>query len=142
MSNHDTDDSAELLPDFSYIYSIAALICFHLHEIKIAPLANQCLNYLYDDTFEQVAERQGKYLVELFDKIGKQNGGSAFSAKDITWGDPFVYKHLGSMASVGHYKALVDLRQSKVTRMFLFLIFLVHTSECFWGTKFFEILSQ
>ncbi|XP_059440461.1 internal alternative NAD(P)H-ubiquinone oxidoreductase A2, mitochondrial-like [Corylus avellana] len=61
----------------------------------------------------QVAEREGKFLVELFNKIGKQNGGKAFSAKDIPLGDPFVYKHLGSMASVGGYKALVDLRQSK-----------------------------
>lgn len=61
----------------------------------------------------QVAERQGKYLVELFNKLGKQNAGKASSAKDVPLGDPFVYKHLGSMASVGRYKALVDLRQSK-----------------------------
>ncbi|KAK7252191.1 hypothetical protein RIF29_35974 [Crotalaria pallida] len=61
----------------------------------------------------QVAEREGKYLVELFNKIGKQNGAKAFSAKDIPLGEPFVYKHLGSMASVGRYKALVDLRESK-----------------------------
>ncbi|XP_059623220.1 internal alternative NAD(P)H-ubiquinone oxidoreductase A1, mitochondrial-like [Cornus florida] len=61
----------------------------------------------------QVAEREGKFLVQLFDKIGKQNGGKAFSAKDIPLGEPFSYKHLGSMASVGGYKALVDLRQSK-----------------------------
>ncbi|GKV45897.1 hypothetical protein SLEP1_g52924 [Rubroshorea leprosula] len=61
----------------------------------------------------QVAERQGKYLVELFNKIGKQDGGKAFSGKNIPFGEPFVYKHLGSMASVGGYKALVDLRQSK-----------------------------
>ncbi|KAM7263933.1 hypothetical protein ACFE04_001616 [Oxalis oulophora] len=61
----------------------------------------------------QVAERQGKYLVQLFDWIGKQNGGKAFSAQDVSLGDPFVYKHFGSMASVGGYKALVDLRQSK-----------------------------
>jgi hypothetical protein len=61
----------------------------------------------------QVAERQGKYLLELFNKIGK-HGGKALSAKDIPLGDPFVYQHLGSMASVGRYKALVDLRQSKV----------------------------
>ncbi|KAF3451547.1 hypothetical protein FNV43_RR07642 [Rhamnella rubrinervis] len=61
----------------------------------------------------QVAEREGKFLVDLFNKMGKQNGGKAFSAKDIALGDPFVYKHLGSMASVGRYKALVDLRQSK-----------------------------
>ncbi|KAF8029812.1 hypothetical protein BT93_E2285 [Corymbia citriodora subsp. variegata] len=61
----------------------------------------------------QVAERQGKFLEELFRRIGKQNGGKAFCSKDITLGDPFVYRHLGSMASVGRYKALVDLRQSK-----------------------------
>lgn len=61
----------------------------------------------------QVAERQGKFLVKLLNKIGKKDGGKAFSAKDIPLGDPFVYKHLGSMASVGRYKALVDLRQSK-----------------------------
>nr|BAM13870.1 type II NAD(P)H dehydrogenase [Symplocarpus renifolius] len=61
----------------------------------------------------QVAEREGKYLAELFVKIGKQDGGRAFSAKDASLGDPFVYKHFGSMASVGGYKALVDLRQSK-----------------------------
>ncbi|GMH30332.1 hypothetical protein Nepgr_032175 [Nepenthes gracilis] len=61
----------------------------------------------------QVAEREGKYLVELFNRIGKQNGGKAYSAKGIPLGEPFVYKHLGSMASVGSYKALVDLRESK-----------------------------
>lgn len=64
----------------------------------------------------QVAERQGKFLVKLLNKIGKKDGGKAFSAKDIPLGDPFVYKHLGSMASVGRYKALVDLRQSKDAR--------------------------
>ncbi|CAN6546510.1 unnamed protein product [Malus baccata var. baccata] len=61
----------------------------------------------------QVAEREGKYLVELFNRIGKQDAGKAFSAKDIPLGEQFVYKHLGSMATVGGYKALVDLRQSK-----------------------------
>ncbi|KAL2495115.1 Internal alternative NAD(P)H-ubiquinone oxidoreductase A2 [Forsythia ovata] len=64
----------------------------------------------------QVAEREGKFLVELFNSIGKQNGGKALSAKDIALGEPFVYRHLGSMASVGRYKALVDLRQSKDTK--------------------------
>ncbi|CAL9210281.1 unnamed protein product [Musa hybrid cultivar] len=61
----------------------------------------------------QVAEREGKYLANLFNQMGKQNGGRAHCAKDIPLGDPFVYRHLGSMASVGRYKALVDLRQSK-----------------------------
>ncbi|THG00710.1 hypothetical protein TEA_025458 [Camellia sinensis var. sinensis] len=63
--------------------------------------------------FQPQIEREGKYLVELFDKVGKQNGGKALCAKDIPLGVPFIYKHLGSMASVGRYKALVDLRQSK-----------------------------
>ncbi|XP_077242097.1 internal alternative NAD(P)H-ubiquinone oxidoreductase A1, mitochondrial-like isoform X2 [Tasmannia lanceolata] len=61
----------------------------------------------------QVAEREGKYLANLFSKIEKEKGGKAFRAKVIPLGDPFVYRHFGSMASVGRYKALVDLRQSK-----------------------------
>lgn len=61
----------------------------------------------------QVAERQGKYLAYLLNKIGKAGGGRANSAKDLELGDPFVYRHLGSMATIGRYKALVDLRQSK-----------------------------
>ena len=62
----------------------------------------------------KVAERQGKYLANLLNKIGKEGGGRANSGQVIDLGEPFVYKHLGSMASVGSYKALVDLRQSKV----------------------------
>lgn len=61
----------------------------------------------------QVAERQGKYLAQQLNKLGKASGGRANSAKDIDLGDVFVYRHLGSMATIGRYKALVDLRQSK-----------------------------
>ncbi|KAG4191598.1 hypothetical protein ERO13_A07G104500v2 [Gossypium hirsutum] len=61
----------------------------------------------------QVAERQGKYLAKLLNKICKDGGGHANGAKDMNLGDPFEYKHLGSMATVGRFKALVDLRQSK-----------------------------
>ncbi|XP_020237022.1 internal alternative NAD(P)H-ubiquinone oxidoreductase A1, mitochondrial [Cajanus cajan] len=61
----------------------------------------------------QVAERQGKYLAALLNKIGKAGAGHANKAKEIEFGDPFVYKHLGSMATIGRYKALVDLRQGK-----------------------------
>ncbi|KAK8697779.1 hypothetical protein V6N13_113916 [Hibiscus sabdariffa] len=61
----------------------------------------------------QVAERQGKYLANLLNKICKDGGGHAYGAKDMNLGDPFEYKHLGSMATVGRFKALVDLRQSK-----------------------------
>ena len=64
---------------------------------------------------EQVAERQGKYLAGLLNRIGKEGGGNANRAVNLELGHPFVYKHLGSMATVGAYKALVDLRQSKVT---------------------------
>lgn len=63
---------------------------------------------------EQVAERQGKYLAELLNSVAKAGGGRANSSKEIALGDPFVYRHLGSMATIGRYKALVDLRQSKV----------------------------
>lgn len=62
----------------------------------------------------KVAERQGKYLASLLNRIGSAGGGHANCAKDVEYGGPFVYKHLGSMATVGSYKALVDLRQSKV----------------------------
>lgn len=61
-----------------------------------------------------MAERQGKYLAKLLNHIGKGGGGRADAAKALDFGDPFVYKHLGSMATIGRYKALVDLRQSKV----------------------------
>ncbi|CAL5388510.1 unnamed protein product [Camellia sinensis] len=60
-----------------------------------------------------VAERQGKYLASQLNKIGKAGGGHANAAKDNELGEPFVYKHLGSMATIGSFKALVDLRQSK-----------------------------
>ncbi|XP_059430127.1 internal alternative NAD(P)H-ubiquinone oxidoreductase A2, mitochondrial-like [Corylus avellana] len=49
----------------------------------------------------QVAERQGKYLSHLLNRIGKAGGGHANGANDMELGDPFVYKHLGSMAAIG-----------------------------------------
>lgn len=68
--------------------------------------------------FDQVAERQGKYLASLLNKVGKEGGGHANCAQNINLGDPFIYKHLGSMATIGRYKALVDLRESKVSSLF------------------------
>ncbi|KAF8775429.1 hypothetical protein HU200_004852 [Digitaria exilis] len=62
----------------------------------------------------QVAERQGKYLASQLNRVMKAGGGHADSEAEADPGPPFVYKHLGSMATVGRYKALVDLRQSKV----------------------------
>ncbi|KAJ7964203.1 Internal alternative NAD(P)H-ubiquinone oxidoreductase [Quillaja saponaria] len=72
----------------------------------------------------QVAERQGKYLANLLNRIGKAGGRHANSSKDMAFGDPFVYKHLGSMATLGRYKALVDLRQSKDAKGFSFAGFI------------------
>lgn len=59
----------------------------------------------------QVAERQGKYLATSLNKLGKSGHGRAGSGNPPAV-DPFVYKHLGSMATVGRHKALVDLRGS------------------------------
>ncbi|XP_062207321.1 internal alternative NAD(P)H-ubiquinone oxidoreductase A1, mitochondrial-like [Phragmites australis] len=64
----------------------------------------------------QVAERQGKYLARLLNHVMKAGGGHANSETEVDLGSPFVYKHLGSMATVGRYKALVDLRQSKESK--------------------------
>ncbi|KAE8815224.1 internal alternative NAD(P)H-ubiquinone oxidoreductase A1, mitochondrial-like [Hordeum vulgare] len=61
----------------------------------------------------QVAERQGLYLARLLNSVMKAGGGHANSQVEVDLGPKFVYKHLGSMATVGRYKALVDLRQSK-----------------------------
>ncbi|KAI5074679.1 hypothetical protein GOP47_0010640 [Adiantum capillus-veneris] len=63
----------------------------------------------------QVAERQGKYLARELNRIVKAGGGYASSTVTVE-GPPFEYHHLGSMATVGRYKALVDLRQSKESK--------------------------
>ncbi|CAI5458123.1 unnamed protein product [Closterium sp. Yama58-4] len=59
----------------------------------------------------QVAERQGRYLAVRFNRMGKAGAGKA-GAGEGGGGEeqPFVYRHLGSMATVGRYKALVDLQ--------------------------------
>ncbi|KAF3628130.1 hypothetical protein FXO38_28400 [Capsicum annuum] len=62
----------------------------------------------------KVAEHQGKYLAGLLNRLGKDGRGRANSAKDMDLEDPFVYKHLGRMGTIGRYKALVDLRERKV----------------------------
>eukprot|EP00249_Psilotum_nudum_P010650 c22678_g1_i1 orf=372-1991(-) len=64
----------------------------------------------------QVAERQGKYLAKELNRIGKAGGGHQGTASRAGQGSPFVYRHLGSMATVGRYKALVDLRKSKESK--------------------------
>ncbi|KAJ0983667.1 hypothetical protein J5N97_011922 [Dioscorea zingiberensis] len=87
-------------------------MCLHLGTVQVF-LNRQGKQVL--PALAQVAERQGKYLAELFRKIGKANGGKAGCAKDIPLsGIPSSTSTFGSMASVGRYKALVDLRQNKV----------------------------
>lgn len=66
----------------------------------------------------QVAEREGKYMAKELNRILKAGGGPAGSKVNVPKGPPFVYRHLGSMATVGRYKALVDLRQSKESKGF------------------------
>ncbi|CAN1282272.1 Internal alternative NAD(P)H-ubiquinone oxidoreductase A1, mitochondrial, partial [Linum perenne] len=73
----------------------------------------------------QVAERQGKYLAAQLNRIGKAGGGRANGGADMDVGDPFVYKHMGSMATIGRHKALVDLRQTKVMTLLSSLCFLI-----------------
>lgn len=70
--------------------------------------------------FDQVAEQQGKYLASMINRMGKEGGGHANSAKNMNLGNPFIYKHLGSMATIGRYKALVDLRESKVSSLSIY----------------------
>ncbi|KAK1371030.1 NAD(P)H dehydrogenase B2 [Heracleum sosnowskyi] len=55
-------------------------------------------------------------MANLLNVIAKAGRGRAYAAQQIQLGDSFVYKHLGSMATVGRYKAFVDLRQSKATK--------------------------
>jgi NADH:ubiquinone reductase (non-electrogenic) len=65
------------------------------------------------ETISQVAERQGKYIAKALNKLAKEGEGHAGAHR--TPADPFVYRHLGSMATVGRYKALVDVRESNVS---------------------------
>ncbi|CAM6009332.1 unnamed protein product [Sphagnum balticum] len=62
----------------------------------------------------QVAERQGKYIAKALNKLAKEGEGHAGAHR--TPADPFVYRHLGSMATVGRYKALVDVRESNKSK--------------------------
>lgn len=90
--------------------------------LYVSPWLSVCFWFIESplhEFFEQVAERQGKYLASLLNKIGKAGGGHANCAKDMDFGGQFVYRHLGSMATLGRHKALVDLRQSKVTLFIL-----------------------
>jgi hypothetical protein len=43
---------------------------------------------------------------EIYITSIRAGGGHANGANDMKLGYPFVYKHLGSMATIGRYKAL------------------------------------
>jgi NADH:ubiquinone reductase (non-electrogenic) len=63
----------------------------------------------------QVAERQGKYIAKTLNSMDPAKGRASKAIEKAAPSDePFVYKHLGSMATIGRYKALVDLRENKV----------------------------
>ncbi|MCE2056071.1 Internal alternative NAD(P)H-ubiquinone oxidoreductase A1, mitochondrial, partial [Datura stramonium] len=98
-----------LLGEVEKIHGTCCLITSYVIRVAYC-----CWMPVVDDEYSvMVAERQGKYLAGLLNRLGKEGRGRANSAKDTDLGDPFVYKHLGSMATVGRYKALVDLRESK-----------------------------
>eukprot|EP00850_Spirogloea_muscicola_P009191 SM000051S17551 [mRNA] locus=s51:280186:281436:- [translate_table: standard] len=64
----------------------------------------------------QVAERQGQYLSKSLNRLAQLDFTLARAQAEpinVPKIKPFQYRHLGSMANVGRYKALVDLRQSK-----------------------------
>ena len=72
-----------------------------LLSVILSHLAISDLSGIPFGVLEQVAERQGKYLASQLNRIGKTGGGHANVAKDMELGEQFVYKHLGSMATIG-----------------------------------------
>ncbi|GFQ06355.1 internal alternative NAD(P)H-ubiquinone oxidoreductase a2 mitochondrial [Phtheirospermum japonicum] len=78
-----------------------------------------CFQLLPSNDFSPLPFQKASPPDVRLESDGLTDCGKALSAKDIPLGDPFVYKHLGSMASVGRYKALVDLRQSKGCKGFV-----------------------
>lgn len=63
----------------------------------------------------QVAERQGKYIAKALNSLEPAKGRATNVVEKLgPEFEPFVYRHLGSMATIGRYKALVDLRENKV----------------------------
>jgi NADH:ubiquinone reductase (non-electrogenic) len=55
----------------------------------------------------QVAEQQGKYLAKLLNKFAANNKGMQISSEP-----PFIYWHLGSMASIGQHAAVLEFGKS------------------------------
>lgn len=88
-----------------------------------------CAGYLEDTgksvlpALAQVAERQGKYMAQILNSLARAGAGRAGATLDADSGsirmEPFTYRHLGSMATVGRYKALIDLRQGNEGKMSL-----------------------
>jgi NADH:ubiquinone reductase (non-electrogenic) len=115
----------QILPALAQVY-LLILLTKYISSFFVHLLDKQVIAFIT----MQVAERQGKYLATVFETIRKQKGGKANQLKDVDLGKPFEYHHLGSMASVGRYKALVDLKQNKVY-IILFFNFL-NISTMLW----------
>jgi NADH:ubiquinone reductase (non-electrogenic) len=56
-----------------------------------------------------VAEQQGKYLAAMLNKHAREGD---LESKAITKHGPFKYRHLGSMANIGHRSAVVEMGES------------------------------
>ncbi|KAL6341283.1 hypothetical protein AAG906_032401 [Vitis piasezkii] len=67
----------------------------------------------------QVAERQGKYLAEQLNRIGKAGGGYANRARDMEFGEPFVYKHLGAWHPLADTRLLWTLGRARRAKVYL-----------------------
>jgi NADH:ubiquinone reductase (non-electrogenic) len=61
----------------------------------------------------QVAEQQGKYLAAVLNKHAAEGD---LSSASIARHKPFKYRHLGSMANIGHHSAVMELGESAPKR--------------------------
>ena len=61
----------------------------------------------------QVAEQQGKYLAAVLNKHAEEKD---LASASIARHAPFAYRHLGSMASIGHKSAVLEVGESGAKR--------------------------
>ncbi|KAL3148596.1 hypothetical protein ABBQ38_014024 [Trebouxia sp. C0009 RCD-2024] len=85
VEEHDTGHGKEIYSQVDSCYALGD--CCANMELPLPALA-------------QVAEQQGKYLARTFNALAKDPNAKI---------EPFSYKHLGSMASIGGNKALIQL---------------------------------
>lgn len=74
------------------------------------------LAHLLSSNMQKGGRKTRKILVaRLLNRLGRAGGSHLNCVKDLNLGHPFVYKHIGCMASsAGRYKTLVDLRKGTV----------------------------